>query len=262
MDLGLSGRRALVIGASQGIGAAAARVLSAEGARVALAARSIAALEAAAGEIRAAGGEAVVVTGDLTSAGEAERMIEATVAQLGGLDILIVSAGAAQGGDFLVLEDQVWADALELKFMGMVRALRAALPGMRAQGYGRIVVVVGNNGRQPNAAMLPGSAANAACLAVIKGLADVVAREGVVINALNPGPTRTGRWKRLIETIAAQSNRPTEEVEAEQLAQTPMGRIGDPEAMGRLAVVLASDLADMVTGASLTADGGATKSLA
>jgi NAD(P)-dependent dehydrogenase (short-subunit alcohol dehydrogenase family) len=124
-----------------------------------------------------------------------------------------------------------------------------------------VVVVVGNNGRQPNAAMLPGSAANAACLAVIKGLADTVARDGVTINALNPGPTRTGRWSRLIEGLARQTNRPPAEIEAEQLARMPMGRIGEPIAMGRLAVILASDLADMVTGASLTADGGATKSL-
>jgi 3-oxoacyl-[acyl-carrier protein] reductase len=259
MDLGLNGKTALVIGASQGIGAEAARVLAAEGARVALASRSAGRLEALAAEL---GGEAIVVLGDLTLRGDADRMVAEATARLGRLDILIISAGAAAGGSFFELDDEAWEDAFNLKFMGMVRALRAAVPVMRDAGGGRVVVVVGNNGRQPNGAMLPGSAANAACLAVIKGLADTVARDGVTINALNPGPTRTGRWTRLIEGMAQQTNRPVAEIEAEQLARMPMGRIGEPAAMGRLAVILASDLADMVTGASLTADGGATKSLA
>ncbi|MGZ6016376.1 MAG: SDR family NAD(P)-dependent oxidoreductase, partial [Phenylobacterium sp.] len=170
MDLGLKGKAAMVIGASQGIGAEAVRTLAAEGARVALAARSPAPLEALAAEI---GGAAIVVAGDLTVPGDAERMVAEAVGRLGGLDILIISAGAAAGGSFFELDDKVWADAFDLKFMGMVRALRAAVPVMRSAGAGRVVVVVGNNGRQPNSAMLPGSAANAACLAVIKGLADV-----------------------------------------------------------------------------------------
>ena len=258
MDLGLKGKTALVIGASQGIGAEAARVLAGEGARVALASRSATPLETLAAEL---GGDAVVVVGDLTVRGDAERIVAEATARLGRLDILIISAGAAAGGLFFELDDEAWEDAFNLKFMGMVRVLRAAVPVMRDAGGGRVVVVVGNNGRQPNAAMLPGSAANAACLAVIKGLADTVARDGVTINALNPGPTRTGRWTRLIEGMARQTNRPPAEIEAEQLERMPMGRIGEPGAMGRLAVILASDLADMITGASLTADGGATKSL-
>lgn len=261
MDLGLKGKAALVLGASQGVGAEIALVLAAEGARVALAARSRPALEAVAGRIAGDGGEAVVIVGDLTVAGDADRMVAEAVAALGGLDVLIISAGAAKGGKFSDLDDDVWQEAFALKFMGMVRALRAGVPVMQRAGAGRVVVVVGNNGRQPNAAMLPGSAANAACLAVIKGLADLVARDGVTINALNPGPTRTGRWDRLIEGLARHSNRAIAEVEAEQLASMPMGRIGDPKSMARLAVILASDFADMVTGASLTADGGATKSL-
>ena len=238
------------------------RLAAAEGARLAVASRSSEALEAIASEIRNTGGEVAVIAGDLTKPGDAARIVAETVARLGGLDILVVSAGAAQGGSFLELDDQVWADAFDLKFMGMVRMLRAAVPAMREGGGGRVVVVVGNNGRQPATAMLPGSAANAACLAVIKGLADAVAADGITINALNPGPTRTGRWARLIQNLSRQTNRPAEEVEAEQLARMPMGRIGEPDTMGRLVAILASDLADMVTGTSLTADGGATKSLA
>jgi 3-oxoacyl-[acyl-carrier protein] reductase len=262
VDLGLKRKAALVIGASQGIGAQAARILAREGARVALAARSAGPLGALAEEIRAGGGEALVCPGDLTAGADAARIVAETAAAFGGLDIMIVSAGAAQGGDFFGLDDAVWEEAFALKFMGMVRALRAAVPVMRRAGSGRIVVIVGNNGRQPNPAMLPGSAANAACLAVIKGLADAVARDGITINALNPGPTRTRRWDRLIEGLARQAGLPAAEVEARELARMPMGRIGDAAAMARLAVILTSDWADMVTGTSLTADGGATKSLA
>lgn len=258
MDLGLSGKAALVIGASQGIGGETARALAREGARVALAARSAEGLAARAAEL---GGEAFAVAGDITRPGDAEHMVAETARRFGRLDILVVSAGAAQGGPFLQLDDEVWTDAFGLKFFGLIRVLRAAIPAMRDSGGGRIVVVVGNNGRQPNPAMLPGSAANAACLALIRGLADDVAAHGITINALNPGPTRTGRWRRLIETLARQTGRPAEEVEAEQLARMPGGRIGDPEAMGRLAAILASDLADLVTGTSLTADGGATKAI-
>ena len=128
--------------------------------------------------------------------------------------------------------------------------------------HGRIVAIVGNTGRQPNALMLPGSAANAACLAVIKGLADAVAGDGITVNALNPGPTRTARWDRLIADMAAKAARPAGEIEVEQLSRQPLGRIADARSMAQLAVVLASDLADWVTGTSITADGGATGGLA
>ena len=258
MDLGLEGKVALVIGASQGIGAGAARALASEGVRLALSARSAEALENLAQEL---GGEAFAIAGDITRHGDAERIVAETLLRFGRLDVLVVSAGAAQGGPFLQLDDETWADAFELKFFGLVRILRAVIPAMRDAGGGRIVVVVGNNGRQPSPTMLPGSAANAACLALIRGLADDVAADGITISALNPGPTRTARWRRLIDTLAHRTGRPAADIEAEQIARIPMGRIGDPEVMGRLAAILASDVADLVTGGSLTADGGATKAL-
>ena len=249
MNLGLSGKAAIVFGASKGIGAATARALAGEGAHLALVSRS-------GGTAGIAG--AIGIAADLTQTAGVDRAVGEAVAALGGINLAVVSVGAAQGGSFVDLADGVWEEALNLKFMGMVRALRALIPVMREDG-GRIVVVVGNNGRQPSKALLPGSAANAACLAVIRGLADDVAQHGIRINALNPGPTRTDRWSTMIGRLAGQSGRDAATIEAEMLAAQPLGRIAEADEMGRLAVMLLSDAADMLVGTSLTADGGATK---
>ena len=257
MDLGLRGRTALVFGASKGIGAEIARTLAAEGARVAIAGRTQETLAAVAAEF-----DGLPIVADLTKPGDADAAVATVLEKLGSLDILIVSVGAAQGGTFWDLDDSVWHTALDTKFMAMVRALRAGVKPMRAAKKGRIVVVVGANGKQPSPMLTPGSAANAACLAVIKGLADAVVNDGISVNAVNPGPTRTGRWTTMLDNLSRQSGRPAAEIEKEQLAGLPGGRIGDPTAMARLAVILASDLAEMVTGTSLTADGGATKAIA
>lgn len=258
MDLGLKGKTAIVAGATQGIGRATAEVLAAEGARVFSLARDGAELEKLSSTI--GGGWAVA---DLTDTASADAAVQAAVDHFGAApDILIVSVGAAQGGLFWELDDATWNTAMDLKFMGMVRMFRAVAPRMVEAGRGRIVAIVGNNGKQPSARMGPGSAANAACLAAVSALAEEVAAKGISVNALNPGPTRTARWDRLIDGLARTSGRPHAEVEAERLALMPRGRIATAEEIGRLAAVLASDLADMVTGTSLTADGGATRALA
>jgi 3-oxoacyl-[acyl-carrier protein] reductase len=255
VNLGLQGRVGLVIGASRGIGAATARALHGEGVSLALAARSREALD----PIRATISDALPLALDLTASGDAEAAVSETLRRFGRLDLAVISAGAAQGGEFTQLDDAVWASALELKFMGMVRALRALIPPMRTAGFGRILVIVGNNGVQANKAMLPGSAANAACLAVIRGLAEEVAPHGIRINALNPGPTRTDRWNGLVDRLSQGQGRSPAEVEAELLAAQPLGRIAEADEMGRLAAMMLSDAADMLVGTSLTADGGATK---
>lgn len=261
MDLGLSDRIVCVVGASKGIGAAAAQVLADEGAHVVLMARDVGALETLRSKLMAEGRQAHVVPIDLLDAAAVARAFADVEARIGPIDACVVSAGAAQGGLMWELQDPVWEEAMALKFMGMMRVLRTLAPLMQARQRGRIVVVVGNNGRQPGARMLPGSAANAACLAVIRGLAEELAPDGVSINALNPGPTRTGRWDRLIAGLAGSSGQSAEDVERAQLKAMPRGRIGEPEEMGRLAAILCSELAEMVTGSALTADGGATKGL-
>ena len=262
MDLNLKGKVALIAGAGKGMGAAAARVLAAEGAEVILLARTVSALEKLRDELQAAGARAHVLPADMTDSASVSQAMQSLGTTLPVPDICVVSAGAAQGGLFWEVVDDAWHDALELKFMGMVRILRGVAPLMKDRGQGKIVVVVGNNGRQPHPRMLPGSAANAACLAVVRGLAEELAPYGVNVTALNPGPTRTDRWHRLIDNLAKAEGRSFDAVEAEQLQRMPKGRIGEADEMARLIAVLCSDIADMVTGTSLTADGGATKSIA
>lgn len=260
MDLRLSGKVALIFGGSKGIGLATADILAAEGAQLALAATrpdSFAALPPA-----LAAPSVLRLAADLTAAGEAERAVQTVLEHFGRIDILVISAGAAQGGVFWELDDASWDAALALKLMGTVRALRAVAPVMREQGAGRIVVVVGNAGKQPNKRMLPGAAANAACLAVVRGLAEELAPAGVQVNAVNPGPTRTGRWTAQMAGLAAASGRSAEAVEDEFRATIPLGRLSEPEDVARLIAVLASEVSGTTTGTSLTIDGGMTKAIA
>jgi NAD(P)-dependent dehydrogenase (short-subunit alcohol dehydrogenase family) len=261
MDLGLKGKAVLVAGGSAGIGAAAARAFAAEGARVAITSRTAAAAAEGAETLRALGAEVLTVTADFTRAGDAEAAVQAAVDGFGRLDVLVVSVGAAQGGLFWTLDDSVWEAAIALKLMGTVRLLRAAAPLMRDQGSGSIVVVVGNNGRQPGARLAPGSAVNAACLAVVKALADELAPHGVRVNAVNPGPTRTRRWDTMMTNLAAGSGRSVEAEEAAALAPIPLGRINEADEIGRLVAFVASEMSATMTGTSITADGGLTRAL-
>ncbi len=263
MDLRLRGRVAVITGGSKGLGAASARLLAEEGSKLVLAARDGTALDALAERLRSVSG--VNVTGipvDLTTADGADAVAERALEAFGRIDILINSAGSSQGGVFWDVSDDVWEQSLALKFLGTVRMIRAVIPVMRRQKYGRIVTVVGNTGRQPNPRMLPGAAANAALLAVTKGLADEVAADGIVVNAVNPGPTRTERWQTLMANLAKQGGKTVEEVEAGFMKEIPMRRLGAPEEIARYIVFLASEAAANMTGSSITADGGWTRSLA
>lgn len=260
MDLGLEGKVALIFGGSKGIGLATAAVLAAEGAQLALAARRLDSFAELPTELAVP--SVLRLAADLTKDAEVEQAVQATLESFGRIDILVVSAGAAAGGVFWELEDDIWDAALGLKVMGTVRALRAVAPVMRAQGAGRIVVVVGNAGKQPNKRMLPGAAANAACLAVVRGLAEELAPSGVQVNAVNPGPTRTGRWTAQMDSLGAASGKSAEAVEEAFRATIPLGRLSEPAEIARLIAVLASDASGTTTGTSLTIDGGMTMAIA
>jgi NAD(P)-dependent dehydrogenase (short-subunit alcohol dehydrogenase family) len=263
MDLGLKDKAVIVTGASKGLGAASARALAAEGARLVLTARGEARISAVARAIEEEyGTPCATVAADLTEAGAADAVVARALEKLGRIDILINCAGASQGGVFWEIPDQVWEDSFALKFMGTLRMMRAVIPHMRERGSGRIVSIVGNSGRQPNARILPGAAANAALLAVTAGLAQEVAADGIAVLALNPGPTRTERWTTLMENLAQQSGRTVPEVEADFMKDIPMNRLGEPGEIARLVVFLASEAAANMTGTSLTADGGWTKAIA
>ncbi len=263
MDLNLEGKVGLITGGSQGLGAATAHLFAAEGARLVLAARSEDRLQALADELREAfDAEVVTVPQDLTSPDGADNVATAALDAFGRIDILVNSAGAAQGGVFWEIPDEVWDQSLALKFFATIRMIRAVLPTMRAQRYGRIVTIAGNGGRQPDPRMLPGAAANVALLAVTSGLAREVAADGILINAVNPGPTLTPRWTSRFAQMSRQTGQSVDDLKADVEKNIPTQRFGEPEEVARIIAFLASDCATNITGTSITADGGSTKALA
>ena len=262
MDLKLNDKVALITGASRGLGATSARLLAKEGVKLALTARTKAELDALAEAIRAdSGADVLPIPMDLTTPDASEAVRDAALGAYGRIDILINCAGASQGGVFWEIPDRTWAESFELKVMGTIRMMRAVIPSMIERKYGRIVNVVGNTGLQPSPQLIPGSAANAALLAVTRGVVEDLAPHNIVANAVNPGPTRTERWITLMNRLAQSSGRTVAEVEGDYKRQIPRGQLAEPEEIGGLIVFLASDKAANLTGASLTADGGWNKAI-
>src|SRR5215470_8916459 len=262
MDLGLKGKVALITGGSKGIGKATARLLAEEGAKVAICSRTKRELDAAAGELeKSTGGEIFTVAGDMTKPEDVKRIVDATIERFGRIDILINNAGAAPGGLILDLKEEDWAAAMQLKFMGYVRAMTAVLPHMLKQGRGRIVNVVGNDGVKPIAIELTPSAANAADLAVTVALAEQYGRNNICINAVNPGPVATERWDGLIAGIARTRKISVDEAQKRAERSIPLGRICTPEEVANVAIFVASERASFMNGALITLDGGQRKAL-
>jgi 3-oxoacyl-[acyl-carrier protein] reductase len=262
MDLGLRGKVALVTGGSKGIGKAVTRGLAAEGAKVAICARERGALEKTAAEIAAETGSPVfTVAGDLTKPGDVQAIVDKTVAHFGRIDVLVNNAGAAPGGLLLDLSEDDWQQALQLKFMGYVRCMKAVMPHMLKQGGGRIVNVVGNDGVKPIGIELTPSAANAADLAVTVALAEQYGRNGICINAVNPGPVATERWEGLVAGIARARGITDAEAQHRAERSIPLGRICTPEEVANVVVFVASDRASFMNGALITLDGGQRKAL-
>ena len=262
MDLGLKDKVALVTGGSKGIGKAVARGLAEEGARVTICARTQNELDAAVGELaKATGGDIFAVTGDLTNEAGVQRIVDLTVKKFGRIDILVNNAGAAPGGLLLDLKEEDWQLALQLKFMGYVRCMKAVIPHMLKQGKGRIVNVVGNDGVKPIGIELTPSAANAADLAVTVALAEQYGKNNICINAINPGPVATERWDYLISGIAKTRKISVDEAQKRAEKSIPLGRICTPEEVANVVVFVASERASFMNGAIITLDGGQRKAL-
>ncbi len=262
MDLGLRGKVVVVVGASGLLGGAAARALATEGANLALLGRNRDALELLANETLRHGAERACSFGcDLASTAATEAAIDAVERELGPIDVLIVAAGAAQGGLFWEIGDDIWRASLEAKLFGGIRVLRAVTPRMMGRRRGRIVVVVGHSGRQPEPRMLPGAVANAGLLAIVRGLAEELGPHGIAINAVNPGPVRSPRWEHLVRAAAERDGRSIDELEAAHLDRAALRRLGTAEEIAQHVLFLASERAGHLTGTAITVDGGTTKSI-
>jgi 3-oxoacyl-[acyl-carrier protein] reductase len=256
MDLGLGGRRAIITGASRGIGAAAALAFAEEGARVALIGRDETALR----DVAAKAGEgAVVAVADLSTAAGVSRAIDQCVDGLGGIDILVNNAGASPSGTIDDITDEQWQASFDLKVMGYVRCMRAVLPHMRAQRFGRIVNVGGTAGIRATPGYVLASL-NAALVHVTRTTAEHVGKDGINVVSLHPGPTMTDRLRTMLTRGAEAAGVDVDEFAATRIApELPLGRVGTPDEVARMIVVLASDVAGWVTGGGVTIDGGAAR---
>jgi 3-oxoacyl-[acyl-carrier protein] reductase len=262
MDLGLSGRPALVAAASRGLGKACAMSLAAEGARVAICARDPEALETAREEIVSASGSAVMgISADVSVEEGARRFVREAAAELGGCQILVANAGGPPAGRFDDLGDEDFRKALDLTLFSTLRMAREALPFMREAGYGRIVILSSSAVKQPIPNLILSNSIRAAVIGWAKTLADEVGADGITVNAVMPGRVMTDRARWLVEQQARATGRSLEDELDARIEEIPLGRYGHPEEIGDVVAFLASERAAYVTGVSLLVDGGLYRGL-
>ena len=267
MDLGLKGRACAVTGASRGIGRETARMLCGEGAGVLLVARSSDALGEATEECASAGadaqGSAVPLALDVTDPGAGERIVTEARKRFGQLDVLVNNAGTARRRDLEDVPDEDWQAAWELNVMAPLRAMRAAVPGMVERGWGRVVNVSSSAGKRPSVETSEYSVAKAAELSLSRVFADRYADDGVLVNAVCPGPTRSELWMEeggLAEQARERSGASTTDEVLETVgASRPVGRFAEVGEIAGAIVFLCSERASYVAGAAWSVDGGSVQ---
>lgn len=261
MELGLQGKAALVTGASRGLGEAIALELAAEGAQVCLAARDETKLAEVAASITArAQARCTTFAGDLRQAVAVREAVAYTVTSFGRLDILVNNAGATKRGDFFELTEEDWQDGYALKFHGYVRATRAAWPHLKQAG-GTVINIVGIGARTGTDEFTIGGSVNAAILNFTKAMAHLGIRDGVRVNAINPGHIETDRMARNIARLARLRDVSMDAARAQLLAACGTARFGRPGDIASAVAFLASDKASFVQGALIDIDGGENRAL-
>lgn len=262
MELGLSGRIALVTGGSKGIGKATALALAREGAAVAICARGLEALQETAAEIESATGQKpLIVQTDMGQPEAIRQLVATTVQTLGGLDILVNNAVNSVPGLFMELTDDDWMNHINLKIMGYIRCAREAIPHMRQRGGGRIINIGGMAARQIGHLTNSNGVTNSAVANMTQNLADQVASDRILVNCIHPGATRTPRQTRILERRAADMGVSVDEAERVAVQHIPIGRMIEAQDIANMILFLVSDQASAITGQVIAIDGGAGRGM-
>lgn len=243
MDLGISGRKAAIAAASSGLGLATARALAAEGVAVAICGRDQQRLDQAA---RSIGGDTVALRVDLADAEQAAGFVRDARAELGGLDIAVLNSGGPPAGPFGAVDLDAFRAAIDLNLLSTIAMCEEAVPGLRSQGWGRVVAITSVSVRQPVPGLITSNTVRPGVTGYLKTVAEAVAADGVTVNTVQPGSHATDRMRQLsgddLDGAAA---------------AIPARRLGDPGDFGQVTAFLCSEQARFITGASIPVEGGA-----
>ena len=257
MDLGLTGKVAVVTGGSEGIGRATAQSLGREGASVVVCGRRADVLQHAAEDVaEATGAQIVPVSADVTQPTDVERVIQTAVERFGRLDMLVNNAGTSATGAFESLTDDAWQDDLDLKLFGAIRASRAAIPHIRKNGGGSIVNILNLGSKAPGPRSYPTSVSRAAGLALTKALSKEFAGDRIRVNAILIGLIKSGQHERRWRAAGSSGSLEDFYAEMARTAGTPLGRVGEASEVGDLIAFLCSTRGSYITGVAINMDGG------
>ncbi len=261
MNLNLNQKRALVTGASRGLGYAVAQGLAQEGANVAINSRDVQKITLAAKNIENTipGAQIFAFPGDITVPTFPEELVEQAIQAMGGLDILVTNAGGPPSGKFENFDDSTWQKAIELSLMSHVRLIRAALPALRNSKAASVLTITSYSVKQPIPNLVLSNSIRAATVGLTKTLALELGNEGIRFNSILPAWTETERVYDLMSYRAQLNHSTIEEEIAKQSRESSLGRMGTPEEFANAAVFLVSPAASYITGVMLTIDGGMYK---
>ena len=257
----LTGRVALVTGGSSGMGFAAARALARRGARIALSSRGGEKLEKARATLVEEGAEVAAIAADVRDPAALAALTADAARLLGPIDILVANGGGPPARAAAEVTEGDWEAAIPLALLFVPRLCRLVLPDMRERRWGRIVAINSVSTRQPIAGLALSNALRPAVVGYLKTLSQEVAAEGITVNAVLPGYTRTERQEELARSTAERTGRPLEEVMAGWTTLSPMGRLGEPEEIAAVISFLCSPAASYLTGQAIAVDGGYVKGL-
>lgn len=262
MEAGLKDRVAIIAASSQGIGLATAQAFAAEGCAVAMCARNVEKLEAAANGIRQKYRvEVLTQSFDVTDATAVHKFVEAVTQKFGRIDICVTNAAGPPAKGFLAASVEEWRKAFDANFLSTVYFAREVIPHMQKKKWGRIITITSVSTKQPVPDLVLSNAVRAAVVGLVKSLANEFGKDGILVNNVGPGYTATGRLKELARARSSAQGKSEEEIFASWANDSALKRVGEPREIADAIVWLASERASYITGQTILVDGGAYKGL-